>query len=50
MTQILRNIWWMLDETGDSRELSPLEIDAIEKYGDEFAENFPMEGPDGTKY
>lgn len=48
--KILRNIWWMLDESGNSRELSPLEVDAVEKYGDEIAERFPAEGPDGTRY
>lgn len=50
MTQILRNIWFRLDEEGNSRELSPLEIDAVIKYGDDFAERFPSEGPDGTRY
>lgn len=48
--QILSNIKFLLDSEGNSRELSPREIDAIEKYGEDFAENFPMEGPTGNKY
>ncbi len=48
--QVLRNLPILLDVEGNSRELSPLEVDALERYGDHFAENFPMEGPTGERY
>jgi hypothetical protein len=48
--QVLSGIKFLLNEAGESRELSPREVDAIETYGYDYAVNFPMEGPTGERY
>lgn len=48
--KVLRNLPILLDTEGNSRELSPREVDALAKHGDEYAENFNIEGPTGERY
>jgi hypothetical protein len=48
--KILNEIRFLINEAGESRELSPHEIDAVERYGYEYAVNFSIDGPTGERY